>query len=70
MLLQSLHRNFTQLCKAAKTSQLTAAGWYGDTKKFEDRDDDNKGFTKRKELASESKNIKMMGKLHCDLLTR
>ena len=53
---------------SAKNSQLTAAAWYVDTAgKFELRDDTNKGFKARQDLASESKTLQMMGKLHCDL---
>ena len=52
----------------AKKSQLTAAMWYGDTAgKFENRDDENKGFKSRKELTETSKIVEMMGKLHSDL---
>ena len=52
----------------AKKSQLSCSLWYGDTaSKFDSSTNANKGFQKRKELASGSKELDMIGKLHLDL---
>jgi hypothetical protein len=50
---------------AAKNSQLTGVMWYKDTQEHQDkRTTDNKGFTSRKTLTTQSKSVQMMGKLH------
>ena len=51
----------------SKQSQLTASMWYKDTNNFS-LDQQNKGYTKRKELARESHLIDMTGKLQLDLM--
>ena len=52
----------------AKNSQLSALLWHRNTSEhFDTRGVTNLGYTKRKALAAESKEIDMMGKLHLDL---
>lgn len=53
----------------AKQAQLTAALYYQDTRGHMEvvAGDENVGMSKRRELASESKVLDMMGKLHTDL---
>ena len=54
--------------KDAKQSQLSSVLWYRNTSgHFDERGDANLGFTQRKALAAQSKEIDMMGKLHTDL---
>ena len=52
----------------AKNSQLSSILWYRNTSgQFDTRGEANVGYTKRKELAAESKEIDMNGRLHLDL---
>ena len=52
----------------AKNSQLSALLWHRNTSEhFDSCVAANKGYTQRKVLAAESKEINMMGKLHIDL---
>ena len=56
--------------KAAKETQLTAAGWYKDTAGAIDSYDiagDNTGLAKRALLASKSTTIDLVGRLHSDI---
>lgn len=53
---------------AAKETQLTASMWYKDTAKhMQDRTEDNVGFTKRKEMMSESRIVDLIGRPHLDI---
>jgi hypothetical protein len=55
----------------AKSSHLTTALWYRDThSKFNDLSDANQGFTKRKQFASGSKQIDLIGRLHGDIFNQ
>ena len=52
----------------AKKSQLSCLLWYQDTSnRFDSFSKANKGFQNRKELAADSKELDMIGKLHLDL---
>ena len=52
----------------AKTSQLSSLLWYRNSAgHFDERGNNNQGYTKRKALAAESKSLEMMGRLHLDL---
>jgi len=55
--------------KAAKEAQLTAAGWYKDTSGAMDNLDmaTNTGLFNRVRIASRSKTIDLVGRLHCDV---
>lgn len=55
---------------AAKDSHLTCSLWYEDTSGKMDSTDNNKGFTKRQEFATESKEIEMIGHLHGDIFNQ
>lgn len=56
---------------AAKESHLTCGLWYEDTAgKMNNTDEKNQGFTKRQELANESKEIEMIGHLHGDIFNQ
>jgi hypothetical protein len=56
----------------AKQAQLTAALYYQDTRGHMDAvaGDENLGLVKRRELASQSKVMDLMGKLHTDLMSQ
>lgn len=63
--------NLLNYAPAAKKSHLTCGLWYEDTAgKMDSTDETNKGFIKRQELASESKEIEMIGHLHGDLFNQ
>jgi hypothetical protein len=50
---------------------LTTALWYRDShSKFNDLSDANQGFTKRKQFASGSKQIDLIGRLHGDIFNQ
>ena len=53
----------------AKQSHLTSALYYRDVAKhFDDvRGDDNKGLKSRRDIAARSREVDMMGRLHCDI---
>ena len=55
--------------KSAKETQLTAAAWYKDTAGKMDSTDvkENLGLNQRSLLASKSKTIDLIGRLHCDV---
>ena len=54
--------------KEAKDSQLSSIVWYRNTAgHFDERDDANLGYAKRKELAANCRQIDMIGRLHLDL---
>ena len=54
--------------KEAKDSQLSSILWYRNAvEHFDERDDANLGNTKRKELAANSRQIDVIGRLHLDL---
>ena len=60
--------NLMSFSQSAKTSQLSSLLWYRNTSDhFDARAAENQGYTKRKALAAESKEIDMMGRLHIDL---
>ena len=60
--------NLLSFGQEAKKSQLFAILWHRNTSKhFDSCAAANKGYTQRKALAAESKEIGMMGKLHIDL---
>ena len=60
--------NLLSFGQEAKTSQLSALLWYRNTSRhFDSCTAANIGYTQRKVLAAESKEIDMMGKLHIDL---
>ena len=60
--------NLLSFGQEAKKSQLSALLWHRNTSEhFDTCRDTNLGYTKRKALAAESKEIDMMGKLHLDL---
>ena len=60
--------NLLSFGQEAKNSQLSALLWHRNTSEHLDtRGATNLGYTKRKALAAESKEIDMMGKLHLDL---
>ena len=60
--------NLFSFGQEAKNSQLSALLWHRNTSEnFDTRGATNLGYTKRKALAAESKEIDMMGKLHLDL---
>ena len=61
-------KNLLSFGQEAKTSQLSALLWYRNTGGYFDScTAANTGYTQRKVLAAESKEIDMMGKLHIDL---
>ena len=54
--------------REAKDSQLSSVLWYQNTAgHFDERADANLGYLKRKQLAANSNQIEMMGRLHLDL---
>jgi hypothetical protein len=54
-----------------KSSHLKMALWYRDThSKFNDLSDANQGFIKRKQFASGSKQIDLIGRLHGDIFNQ
>lgn len=56
---------------AAKKSHLTAGLWYTDTAgKMNSVNGENSGFQKRYQLTSASKNIDLLGHLHCDVFNQ
>lgn len=56
---------------AAKKSHLTCGLWYKDTaSKMNSCDSSNTGYTKREELARESKTIEMIGHIHADIFNQ
>ena len=60
--------NLLSFGQEAKNSQLSALLWHRNTSRhFDSCATANKGYTQRKALAAESKEIDMMGKLHIDL---
>ena len=60
--------NLLSFGQEAKNSQLSALLWHHNTSgHFDSCATANKGYTQRKALAAESKEIDMMGKLHIDL---
>ena len=60
--------NLLSFGQDAKHSQLSALLWHRNTSEhFDTRGATNLGYTKRKALAAESKEMDMMGKLHLDL---
>ena len=60
--------NLLSFGQKAKKSQLSALLWHHNTSRhFDSCAAANKGYTQRKALAAESKEIDMMGKLHIDL---
>ena len=60
--------NLLSFGQDAKNSQLSALLWHRNTSEhFDTRGATNLGYTKRKALAAESKEMDMMGKLHLDL---
>ena len=60
--------NLLSFGQEAKTSQLSALLWYSNiSQHFDSCAAANTGYTQRKVLASERKEIDMMGKLHIDL---
>ena len=60
--------NLLSFGQEAKNSQLSALLWHRNTSgHFDSCATANKGYTQRKALAAESKEINMMGKLHIDL---
>ena len=60
--------NLLSFGQEAKKSQLSALLWHRNTSEhFDTRGATNLGYTKRKALAEESKEMDMMGKLHLDL---
>ena len=60
--------NLLSFGQKAKKSQLSALLWHHNTSEhFDIRGAINLGYTKRKALAAENKEIGMLGKLHLDL---
>ena len=60
--------NLLSFGQDAKSSQLSAVLWYRNTAgQFDTRGDANSGYTVRKALAAQSRQIDMMGRLHVDL---
>ena len=60
--------NLLSFGQEARNSQLSALLWHRNTSgHFDSCAAANKGYTQRKALAAESKEIDMMGKLHIDL---
>ena len=60
--------NLLSFGQDAKNSQLSALLWHRNmSEHFDTRGATNLGYTKRKALAAESKEMDMMGKLHLDL---
>ena len=60
--------NLLSFGQDAKNSQLSALLWHRNTSEhFDTRGATNLGYTKRKALAEESKEMDMMGRLHLDL---
>ena len=60
--------NLLSFAQEAKKSQLSALLWHRNTSEhFDTRGATNLGYTKRKALAAENKEIDMMGKLYLDL---
>ena len=65
---QAYIENLLSFGQEAKKSQLSALFWHRNTSEhFDTRGATNLGYTKRKALAAESKEIDMLGKLHLDL---
>ena len=65
---QAYIENLLSFGQEAKNSQLSALLWHRNTSgHFDSCATANKGYTQRKALAAESKEIDMMGKLHIDL---
>ena len=55
--------------KEAKDSQLSSVLWHQNTAgHFDEKANANAGYTKSKEMAAESRQIDMMGRLHLDLV--
>ncbi|XP_041982681.1 uncharacterized protein F54H12.2-like [Aricia agestis] len=63
--------NLLNYASAAKKSHLTCGLWYEDTAgEMNSTDEKNEGFIKRREIASESKEIEMIGHLHGDIFNQ
>ena len=65
---RSYIENLLSFGTEAKTSQLSSVLWHRSTSgHFDTRGANNVGYTKRKTLAAQSKEIDMIGRLHLDL---
>lgn len=63
--------NLLNYAPAAKKSHLTCGLWYEDTaEKMDSTDNSNEGFRSRQKMASESKELEMIGHLHGDLFNQ